>query len=99
MDHHEAVRKFEHLMLQEADHARELVTELEALVPVLTTENSRQLAQHEIKGEPQTVQRISPVVGEGQKKMILGSPKLRRVPGAPLASFARSGIIGRCSNS
>jgi hypothetical protein len=49
MDHHEAVRKFEHLMLNEADHAREVATELEALVPALTTENSRQLAQVQIK--------------------------------------------------
>jgi hypothetical protein len=49
MDHHEAVRKFEHLMLKEADHAREVATELEALVPILTTENSRQLAQVQIK--------------------------------------------------
>src|ERR1700686_4207192 len=49
MDHHEAVRKFEHLMLKEADHAREVATELEALVPILTTENSRQLAQLQIK--------------------------------------------------
>ena len=49
MDHHEAVRKFEHLMLKQADHARELATELEALVPVLTTEKSRQLADVQIK--------------------------------------------------
>jgi hypothetical protein len=49
MDHHEAVRKFEHLMLNEADHAREVAIELEALVPVLTAENSRQLAQVQIK--------------------------------------------------
>jgi hypothetical protein len=49
MDHHEAVRKFEHLMLKEADHAREVATELEALAPILTTENSRQLAQIQIK--------------------------------------------------
>jgi hypothetical protein len=54
MDHHEAVRKFEHLMLKEADHAREVATELEALElealePILTTENSRQLAQLQIK--------------------------------------------------
>ena len=49
MDHHEAVRKFEHLMLKEADHAREVASELEALVPALTTENSRQLAQVQIK--------------------------------------------------
>ena len=49
MDHHEAVRKFEHLMLKEADRAREVATELEALVPILTTENSRQLAQLQIR--------------------------------------------------
>jgi hypothetical protein len=49
MDHHEAVRKFEHLMLKEADHTREVATELEALAPSLTTENSRQLAQVQIK--------------------------------------------------
>jgi hypothetical protein len=49
MDHHEAVRKFEHLMVKEADHARDLATELETLLPILTTENSRQLAQLQIK--------------------------------------------------
>lgn len=49
MDHHEAVRKFEHLMLKEADHAREVAAELEALASVLTTDNSRQLAQLQIK--------------------------------------------------
>jgi hypothetical protein len=49
MDHHEAVRKFEHLMLKEADHAREVATELEALLPILTTQNSRELAQLQIK--------------------------------------------------
>jgi hypothetical protein len=49
MDHHEAVRKFEHLMLKEADHAQEAVTELEALAPHLPTENSRELAQQQIK--------------------------------------------------
>jgi hypothetical protein len=49
MDHHEAVRKFEHLMVKEADHARDLATELETLLPSLTTENSRQLAQLQIK--------------------------------------------------
>ena len=49
MDHKEAIRKFEHLMLKEADHAREVATELEGLVPHLTTENSRQLAQVQVK--------------------------------------------------
>ena len=49
MDHHEAVRKFEHLMLKAADQAREVATELEALAPILTTENSKQLAHLQIK--------------------------------------------------
>ena len=49
MDHQEAVRKFEHLMLKEADREREVATELEALVQHLTTENSRQLAHLQIK--------------------------------------------------
>jgi hypothetical protein len=49
MDHHEAVRKFEHLMLKQAEHSREVATELEALAPILTTENSRQLAHLQIK--------------------------------------------------
>jgi len=49
MDHNEAVRKFEHLMIREADHARETATELEGLVPLLSSEKSRQLAQLQVK--------------------------------------------------
>lgn len=49
MDHNEAIRKFEHLMLEQADEAREAATELEALVPILVNERSRQLAQLQIK--------------------------------------------------
>jgi hypothetical protein len=49
MDHNEAIRKFEHLMLKQADEAREAATELEALVPILVNERSRQLAQLQIK--------------------------------------------------
>ena len=49
MDHNEAIRKFEHLMLKEADHAHEVAIELEALDPHLSTENSRQLAQVQVK--------------------------------------------------
>jgi hypothetical protein len=36
-------------MLKEADHAHEVAIELEALVPHLSTENSRQLAQVQVK--------------------------------------------------
>jgi len=48
MDHNEVVRKFEHLMVREADHAHEVATELEALVSLLP-EKSRQLAQLQVK--------------------------------------------------
>jgi hypothetical protein len=40
MDHNEAVRKFEHLMIREADHAHEAATELEALVSLLDSSHS-----------------------------------------------------------
>jgi hypothetical protein len=49
MDHSEAVRKFEHLMLREADHAHEAATELEGLVSLLPSQKSRQLAQLQVK--------------------------------------------------
>jgi hypothetical protein len=49
MDHNEAVRKFEHLMLKQADHAREAAIELEALVTELPSQKSRELAQVQVK--------------------------------------------------
>jgi len=49
MDHNEVVRKFEHLMMREADRAHETATELEALVSLLPSEKSRQLAQLQVK--------------------------------------------------
>lgn len=49
MDHNEVVRKFEHLMIKEADHAHEIATELEALVSLLPSEKSRQLAHIQVK--------------------------------------------------
>ena len=49
MDHNESVRKFEHLMIKEADGAHEAATELEALVSLLPSEKSPQLAQLQIK--------------------------------------------------
>jgi uncharacterized small protein (DUF1192 family) len=49
MDHDESLRKFEHLLLKEADHAHEAATELEALVSLLPSEKSRQLAQVQVK--------------------------------------------------
>jgi hypothetical protein len=48
MDHNEAVRKFEHLMLRGADQAHEAATELETLVSLLPNEKSRQLAQLQV---------------------------------------------------
>jgi hypothetical protein len=49
MDHNEVVRKFEHLMLREADHAHEVATELEALVSLLPNGKSQQLAHLQVK--------------------------------------------------
>jgi hypothetical protein len=49
MDHNEALRKFEHLMAKQAEHAHDAATELEALVSLLPSEKSRQLAQVQIK--------------------------------------------------
>jgi hypothetical protein len=49
MDHNEAIRKFEHLMAKEAEHAHDAATELEALVSLLPSEKSRQLAHMQIK--------------------------------------------------
>ena len=49
MDHDESVRKFEHLMIREADHAHEVATELAALVSLLPGGTSRQLAQIQVK--------------------------------------------------
>jgi hypothetical protein len=49
MDHNESVRKFEQLMLKQADHAHDAATELEALVSFMPSEKSRQLAQLQVK--------------------------------------------------
>ena len=49
MDHKEAIRKFEHLLIKQADHAQEAATELEALVSLLRSDNSRELAHLQIK--------------------------------------------------
>jgi hypothetical protein len=49
MDHNESIRKFEHVMMREADHAHEAAIELEALVSLLPGEKSRELAQGQIK--------------------------------------------------
>jgi hypothetical protein len=49
MDHNESVPKFDHLMLKQADHAREAAIELEALVPQMPNEKSRQLAELQAK--------------------------------------------------
>ena len=49
MDHNESVRKFEHLMLKQADHAHDAATEREGLVLLMPSEKSRQLAQLQVK--------------------------------------------------
>lgn len=49
MDHNEAIRKFEHLMLKRAGQAQEAAIELEALAVLLPNEKSRQLAHLQVK--------------------------------------------------
>ncbi len=49
MDHNEAIRRLDHLLIKEAGHAQEAAIELEALVPFLLTDKSRQLAQLQVK--------------------------------------------------
>jgi hypothetical protein len=49
MDHQESIRKFEHVMLREADHAKETATELEVVLTHLTSERSQQLAREQVK--------------------------------------------------
>jgi len=49
MDHNESIWKFERLMLKRADHAHDAAIELEALVLLMPSEKSRQLAQLQVK--------------------------------------------------
>jgi hypothetical protein len=49
VDHNEAIRKLDHLLIKEAGHAQEAAIELEALVPFLVTDKSRQIAQLQVK--------------------------------------------------
>jgi hypothetical protein len=49
MDHNESVRKFEHLMLKQADHAHEAAIELEAFISQMPSEKSRQLAELQVQ--------------------------------------------------
>jgi hypothetical protein len=49
IDHNESVRKFEHLMLKQADHAHDAATELEGLVWLMPSEKSQRLAQLQVK--------------------------------------------------
>jgi hypothetical protein len=49
MDHNETVRNFKRLLNREAEHARERAAELEALVPLLSSEKPQQLAQLQVR--------------------------------------------------
>jgi hypothetical protein len=48
MDHNESIRKFEHLVNKQAEHAHNAATELEALV-VLLPSGKRELAELQVK--------------------------------------------------
>jgi hypothetical protein len=58
MDHNESIRKFEYLMLREADYAHEAAIELEALVVPLPGEKSRQFAHLQMKASHQQAKEL-----------------------------------------
>jgi hypothetical protein len=64
MDHNESVRKFEHLMLKQADHAHDAASELEALVLLMPSEKSRQLAQLQVKASHKQAKEFRELVKE-----------------------------------
>jgi hypothetical protein len=68
MDHNEALRKFEHLMIKEAERAHEVATELEALTPLLPSEKSRQLAQQQAKAAHKQVKEFREVAEKVKEK-------------------------------
>ncbi len=49
MDHNEEIRRFEHLMLKQADQAQEAAIELEALALMLPHGKSQELARVQAK--------------------------------------------------
>ena len=91
MDHNESVRKFEHLMLKQADHAREAAIELEALVSQMPSEKSRQLAELQVKAshkQAKEFRELAQKVHESQKhRQSCGFFKIRqRTPECPFLS-------------
>ena len=64
MDHNEAVRRFERLLIKEADHAQEAATELEALVLLLPSEKSRQLAELQAKASHKLAREYRELAGK-----------------------------------
>ena len=49
MDHNETTRKFERLMIKQAEHAHSAATEIEAMVSLLPDQRTRQLAEEQVK--------------------------------------------------
>jgi hypothetical protein len=68
MDHNESIRKFMSLMENEADHAREVATELEALVPLLPSGKSRELAQVQVKASHKQSKEFRELAGKVKEK-------------------------------
>jgi len=49
MDHNETIRKFERLMIKQAEHAHSAATEIEAMVSLLPDPRTRHLAEEQVK--------------------------------------------------
>ena len=96
MDHNETTRKFERLMIKQAEHAHSAATEIEAMVSLLSDEENASTCRGTGKGNPQTVKRFSCLGAETQKQLmrwarplprefgerlsLLGSPESRLFP-------------------
>jgi hypothetical protein len=68
VDHNEAVRKLEHLMIKEADHAQKAATEFEALVSLLPNEKSRQLAELQVRASHKQAKGFRDLAGRVKEK-------------------------------
>jgi hypothetical protein len=71
MDHNESVRKFEHLMLKQADHAHDAAIELEALVLLMPSEKSRQLAQLQLKASHKQSKGVSRTTTASERELVM----------------------------
>jgi hypothetical protein len=69
MDHNETIRKFERLMIKQAEHAHSAGIEIEAMVSLLSDEKDTATCAGTGKGNPQTVEGFSCFGAKTQKQL------------------------------